>query len=235
MKASFARLKGLEAAGLQALATRLRKVRFDINSESQVLGVDTAPNRLSFELAQRRERETLNFDDSKGVLTSQKGYEFSIRYFTLDAEAGVISTPHGKRDLNNCVELLKRCGIGGAELVELRCDLLAWTRDFLHLYDTAQLGGMVIDHYYTEPKLMGRFSAKTVDNRIDLKLVAELAGKLRSIRFGFFYEGLRRSAEARTDGVLSVSSSDEDDVESFFGEQSRLFLKHCAAREKDDA
>ena len=234
LKASYGRLKGFDPASLPALATRLAKVRFDMSSDTQVIGTDRGPGRLSVELALRREREGLAYDDAKGALVVHKGYEYARRYFTLEAESAVASTPGGRRDLTLFTELLKRCGAGGVELLDLRCDMAAWARDFLHLYDSAQLGGLVIDNYYAEPKLMGRYAAKTVDNRIDLKLIGELAGKLRSIRFSFFYEGLRRSAEARVDGVLSVSSSDEEDVASFFGEQQRLYLKHCHAGKKDE-
>jgi len=104
---SFMRLKGVESGALQALSTRLAKVRFDMNSDSQVIGVDRHPDKLTVEIALRREREGLAFDDAKSTLVAQKGYEYSRRLLTLDAAAGIGCTPNSKRDLAQFAELLK--------------------------------------------------------------------------------------------------------------------------------
>jgi hypothetical protein len=97
------------------------------------------------------------------------------------------------------------------------------------LYDTAQLAQLVLDMYYAEPKLIGRYSAKTVDNRLDPKLLSETGGHIRSLRMGFFHEGVRRTVELRADTVLSCTSSDEDDLELFFKQQRELALKYSSA------
>ena len=228
------RLKGVESGALQALSTRLAKVRFDMNSDSQVIGVDRHPDKLTVEIALRREREGLAFDDAKSTLVAQKGYEYSRRLLTLDAAAGIGCTPNSKRDLAQFAELLKKCGAPQAEFLPLLVDLAAWTREFLrYSNDTAQLAQVIVDSFYAEPKLIGRFAAKTVDNRLELKLLTELAGKLRSIRLSYFYEGVRRTVEARADGVLSCTSTAEEDLEGFFDEQTRLYLKFAVALEKD--
>ena len=136
----------------------------------------------------------------------------------------------GKREqyLALFAELLKRCGAGGVEIGEVKVDLIAWAREFIKLYETAQLGQLVLDRFYAEPKLTGRFTAKTVDNRIDLKAVEEAPGYLKSIRFSFYNYDARRSVEVRDDGVLSAGSSDDEELEQFFGEMARLYLKHAA-------
>jgi len=233
MKSTFARLQGVDPSGLEALATRLRKIAFSINSEEQVLGVDVGAARLTVEVAVRRERDVPVFDELKRTLGTEKRYEYRRLLFSLDAKAGITSTPGARRDLALLTELFKRAGAGGAELSELKVDVLAWGRALLKMYDTAQLGQLVLDRFYAEPKLIGRFSAKSVDNRIDFGALQELAGNLRSLRFSFFYYDARRTVEARADGVLSVGSSDDEELEHFYAEQSALLLKHAGAAEKE--
>lgn len=229
LKNTFARLSGFEAAQLTSTATRLRKIVFDINSEEQVLGVDVEGERLSAEVAVRRQRDVPVFNELKKALISEKRYEYRSLLFNLDSAGGIASTAGARRDLNLFAELLKRSGAGGVELADLKADLLAWSKAFLKLYDTAQLGQLVLDRFYAEPRLTGRFTAKTVDNRIDLKAVEEAPGYLKSIRFSFYHYDARRSVEARDDGVLSVASSDDEDLAHFFGEMSQLYLKHAGA------
>jgi hypothetical protein len=227
MKTSYAMLKGVDAAGLAAVSTRLAKIRFGMTSDTQVLGVDRNPARLAIEAAVRKERDAPVFDDARGVLASEKRYEYKQHYFTLDAAKGVVSTPGAKRDFQVLAGLLKQAGATGVEINGVHVDLQAWIRAFTKTYDTAQLGLLVIDNFYAEPKLIGRFSAKSMDNRLELKQIEELGGSLRSIRFAFFHNGIRRMAEARADGVLSVSSADQDDLEEFADEQEKLLLKHA--------
>jgi len=229
LKNTFARLSGFDAAQLQSTASRLTKIAFGINSEEQVLGVDVEGNRLTAEIAVRRQREVPVFNELKKALISEKRYEYRSLMCSLDSASGIVSTAGARRDLNLFAELLKRCGAGGVELGELKADLIAWSRAFLKLYDTAQLGQLVLDHFYAEPRLTGRFTAKTVDNRIDLKAVEEAPGHLKSIRFSFYHYDARRSVEARDDGVLTVSSSDDEDLEHFFGEMAKLYLKHTGS------
>lgn len=229
MKSTFARLKGVDPSGLEAAATRLRKIAFGLNSEEQVLGVDVDGARLTVETAVRRQRDVPVFDELKRKLSTEKRYEYRRLLLSLDAKAGIASTPGARRDLALLTELLKRAGLGGAELGDLQIDILAWARALLKMYDTAQLGQLVLDRFYAEPKLIGRFSAKSVDNRIDFGALEELAGNLRSVRFSFFHYDARRTVEARADGVLSVGSSDDEELEHFFAEQTALLLKHAGA------
>jgi len=230
-KQSFVRAAQVDAAGLPNLSTRLVKVSFGLNYDLQVLGTDRADDQLAVEIAQRRQREPLGFDETRGALVPEKRYEYRRLFFNLDTKAHVASTPGAKRDLSVFLELLRRCGATEMEFSDLVVDLLPWAESLLKLYETAQLGGLVLDQFYAEPRLIGRFSAKTVDNRLDLKALANAPGKLRSLRLGFFYEGLRRSVEARFDGVLSVTSNDEDDLPAFLAEQQKLYLKHATGSE----
>ena len=228
LKNTFARLNGFDASALQSTASRLRKIAFGINSEEQVLGVDVEGNRLSAEIAVRRQREVPVFNELKKTLVSEKRYEFRSLLFSLDAGANIASTPGARRDLTLFAELLKRSGAGGVEIGEIKVDLIAWAREFIKIYETAQLGQLVLDRFYAEPKLTGRFTAKTVDNRIDLASVEEAPGHLKSIRFSFYHYDARRSVEVRDDGVLSAGSSDDEELEHFFAEMAKLYLKHAA-------
>jgi len=227
MKNTFARLSGFDDSALQSTANRLKKIAFGLNSEEQVLGVNVTGTRLTVEVATRRERETPAFDEHEQKLVSEKRYEYRRLLFSLDTAAGVASTPGARRDLNLFAELLKRSGAGSVEFAELQVDLLAWAKDFLKLYDTAQLGQIVLDKFYAEPKLTGRFSANTVDNRIDLAAIAEAPGHLKSLRFNFYHYDARRSVEVRSDGVLTAGSSDDEELEHFFSEMVKVFLKHA--------
>jgi hypothetical protein len=228
-KASFIRLTGVDPGQVQGLASRLPKLAFGFDSDLQVLGVDKTPATLAVELVLRREREALVFDAGANQFASEKRYEYRRHYFHLDAAGAIAETPGAKRDFGLLAEALRRAGAGGVELAPLEADVTAWGRAMAKLYDTAQLAQLVLDMYYAEPKLIGRYSAKTVDNRLDPALLREPGGHVRSLRLGFFHEGVRRTVELRADAVLACSSSDEDDLELFFKQQRELLLQHASA------
>jgi hypothetical protein len=230
-KASFARLKGVEAGALQTLSTRLHKISFDINCEYKVIALDRAFPRLGLDVVQRRPRRVRRYDDAQGKVVQEERSEDRLHYFLLDAAAGVASTTGGRRDLSILLELLKRAGAGAAEIQPLAVELLPWLKELIKMYDAPQLGHLVVDNMFVEPRMLGRYTAKTLDNRLDLKFLEENAAKLRALKLGFFVEGLRRSVEARQDGVITVSSVDLDDLEHFAQEQHKLFLKHAAVPE----
>jgi hypothetical protein len=231
MKACFARLEGVDPASLTSLKQRLPKITFDANNDVQVTGVDVRSGALSFEAALRKKVEVPEFSADKNALVTAEAYTYRRLLFTIEPASGVISTPGAKRDFNLGVELLKRAGAGNAEVSELRLDLLSWARGLLKMYDDAQLNNIVLDAFYAEPKLIGRYSAKSVDNRLELKQLDDISGQLRSLRYGFFYYGVRRSVEARVDSVISVSSGEEDDLEHFFAEQAKLLLEHSKGKQ----
>ncbi|MEZ5337651.1 MAG: hypothetical protein R3F46_05245 [bacterium] len=223
MKCSFARLRGVGEGQLQALAKRLSEVNFVKNPGMQVVGIDREFPQVSFELVVRTEREGRRYDDEEGKLIVEKRYDDRVLFCTFDARRELMYTPQGKRELGLFTEVLKQCGSGGGtELIELEVDVVGWTREMLKMYDTAQLGLASFDHFFVEPKMIGKFQAKTVDNQLNLDALTSQPGRIRSIRLSFFYEGTRRTAEVRRDGVLSVSSGAEEDLEHFFGEQLRL-------------
>jgi hypothetical protein len=230
-KTCFTRLKGVDASQLQALALRLSKISFDINCEYKVIGLDRDFPRLNLDVVARRPRTVRRFDDTQGKVVQEERNEDRIYEFALDAENGMAHTPGGRRDFTILLDLLKRSGVGAAELVNLQVELTPWTREIVKMYDSAQLGNLVMESLYIEPRLIGRYSAKTVDNRLDLKFIEENAGKLKSIRLKFFFEGMLRGVEARTDGVLIASSSDLDDLEHFARDMHKVFLKHAEAAE----
>lgn len=234
MKCSFARLRGVGEGQLQTLAKRLSEVNFVKNPGMQVVGVDRDFPRLSFELVVRTEREGRRFDDAEGKLVVEKRYDDRVLFCTLDARRELIYTPQGRRELGLFVELLKQCGSGSnTELIELEADVVGWARQMLSMYDTAQLGLASFEHFFVEPKMIGRFQAKTVDNQLNLEALTSQPGRIRALRLAFFHEGTRRSAEVRRDGVLSVSSGDEEDLEHFFAEQLRLVQNFVSVPESE--
>jgi hypothetical protein len=234
LKCSFARLRGVNEGQLQSLPQRLSEVNFIKNPGMQVVGVDRAFPQLSFELVVRSERESRRFDDEERKLVVEKRYDDRVLFCTIDAKKGLIHTPQGKRELGLFVELLKQCGSGAAtELIQLEADVVGWTRKMLEMYDTAQLGLASFEHFFVEPKMIGKFQAKTVDNQLNLDALINQPGQIRSIRLAFFFEGTRRSAELRRDGVLSVSSGDEEDVEHFFTEQLSLVQNFVSVPESE--
>jgi hypothetical protein len=230
-KTSFTGLSGLDAGQMQALAARLAKVTFGINSELKVIGLDRDLPRLALDLVRRVPRKVTRFDDNQNKLVSEERNEDRVFSYLLDPQAGHASTPGGRRDFNYLQAALKACGAGQVEFPELRVELVAWTKELLKMYEAAQLAQCVVDNYFVEPRLIGRFSAKTVDNRLEMPFLEEHAGRLRSIRLGFFVEGMRRTVEARADAVITLTSSDEDDLEHFADQQYKLLLKHAALPE----
>ena len=227
MKSTFARMKGLPEGSLQAVASRLKKVRFDLNRDIQVLATDVEPTKLTIEALQRKKREAPTFDDTKQQVVNEERYEYRGLLFVLDAQNLIASTPGGKRDFSLLHDLLNTAGAGDVDIEPLSVDLIAWVKAFMKMYDVLQLGQIVVDGFYSEEhKLSGRYAAKTLSGQLDPSILPDLPGQLRSIRFGFHHYDARRSIEARADGVLTVGSSDDEDVPDFFKEQRPLFLKH---------
>ena len=233
MKACFAKLAGVDAPSLTSLSQRLPKITFDANNDVQITGVDHRAAILSFEAAVRKKATVTSFDAGQNAVVTREDFAYRSVRFTIDAAQHVLSTPGAKRDFTLAVELLKRAGTGQAEVSDLAVDLQVWARGLTKMYEDAQLNNLVLDHFYSEPKLIGRYSAKSVDNRLELKQLDDVSGQLRSLRYSFFHYGVRRSVEARADAVLSVTTGEEDDLEHFFNEQTKLLLG-SAAKPKPD-
>lgn len=223
IKTTFARLRGLEEGQLQALASRLSEVNFAKNPGLQVVGVDRDYPALSFELVQRTEKEYRQYDDDEKKLVVSKRFNDRVLFCTIDVKKQLIHTPQGRRDLGLFAELLKQCGAGyEMELIELECDVIGWAREMVKMYDTAQLGLASYEHFFVEPKMIGKYQTKTVDNQLNLDAISQQPGRVKSLRVSFFFEGTKRSAELRRDGVLMVSSGDEEDLEHFWAEMLSL-------------
>ena len=233
-KASYARIAALDAGSAGAIAGRLKKISFGLNSDVHVVSASHSGSELAVELAVRREVEGQTFDSDKGRFVGEKRYDYRQLQFEIDTASALARTPGARRDLGPLVEQLRRCGASSAEVVDLRVDMLAWTEAFLRMYQTAQFGAMVVDDYFTEPRLIGRYAAKSVDNRLDLEFTRRHAGQLRSMRFAVFAEGVRRSVEVRRDMVLSVTSAEEEDLENFFEEQEKLLKSHSSVSDDDE-
>jgi hypothetical protein len=227
LKTSFARLSYTDPAQLESLAQRLRRVAFEFNEGYRVIGVDRQPPALTVQAVARKLREVRHFDETEGKFVVEKAAVDREIYFTVDLHSGIAQSPGGKRDFGVLLELWKRAGGGNdLEAQPLVIDLMGWLKELLKMYESAQLGQVVIDGLFVEPRLIGRYSAKSVDNRIDMDYLERAAGQLRSLRLGMFHEGARRSVEARVDATVGINSSDEDDAEHFFTEQKALLLKH---------
>lgn len=228
-KLCFARVSPLNVAQASSLAQRLPKLAFEQGQGSRVIGVDRAGDRLSLELVTRRLREGRRYDETSNKMVSEPVAVDRSVYFSVDFSNGLSETSGGRRDYALLIDALQRAGAGGEmEAQPLVLDLNPWCKELLRMYENAQLNGMVVDGFFVEPRLIGRYSAKTMDNRVDFEFIEQKAASLRSLRLSFFAEGLRRSVEARTDGVLAVQSGEEEDLEDFLNEQRKLFIKHCA-------
>lgn len=236
LKASFARISGVAPAQQDSLAQRLLKVSFSYGEGLKVTAVDREAARrgqgprLVIEAVERRLREARRFDDGQNRIVSERAASDRILSFDLDLDSGIAQTPGGLRDMKVLSELLRQAG-GGKDIQEqqIAVDLLGWVKQTAKMYETAQLAQVVVDSLFIEPRLLGRYIAKSVDNRLDMAYLQEVAGQLRSLRLAFFHEGVRRSVEARVDGVLSISSSDDEDAEEFFTEQRSVLLGHSTA------
>nr|MDQ3024188.1 hypothetical protein [bacterium] len=227
LKSSFARLSHADPSQLEGLANRLRRVDFELGEGYRVIGVDRKPPQITLQVVARRVREQRHFDEASSKFVSERGAVDRELYFSIDLQSRIAATPGGRRDFGALVELLQKTGGGrDLEIQPLVIDLASWARAVLKMYETAQLAQIVVDSLFVEPRMMGRYSAKSVDNRLDLGYVDKVAGQLRSLRLGLFHEGSRRTVEARTDATLSVTSSEEEDAEHFFDEQRQLLLQH---------
>jgi hypothetical protein len=227
LKSSFARLSHADPSQLEAFANRLRRVNFELGEGHRVLAVDRQPPQLTVQLVARRLRDVRHFDEANGKFVSERAPVDRELYFSVDLQSRILATPGGRRDFGVLVELLRKTG-GGSDLEAqpLIIDLVSWVKALLKMYENAQLGQLVVDSLFVEPRMIGRYTAKSVDNRLDLGYIEKAAGQLRSLRLGFFHEGSRRSVEARSDATLSITSSEEEDAEHFFAEQRQLLLQH---------
>ncbi len=229
MKAAFAWLDRDYSPLLANLALRLKLVQFGMERDWQTLGVDVTPSSLSVELLWRKECERIEYDATGNKAIVVKSYKYALRAFTIDAARGYISTPNAHRDLGRFfADVLQPLVAPNASLSLPHIDLSAWARAFIsQVADHAQLGNIVLDQFYAEPKLLGRYGAKAIDNRLDLNALADK--KLRSLKLAFYEEGAKRSVEARTDGVLTCTGGDAEALEHFMDAQTRLYIG-CAQR-----
>ncbi|MCC7477857.1 hypothetical protein IT575_05305 [bacterium] len=228
-KLCFARLAPIDASQATSISQRLPKLAFEQGQGSRVIAVERAGERVSIELVTRRLREGRRYDESSNKMVSEQVAVDRAMHFSVDFASGLAETSGSRRDISLLVDALTRAGASSETAAQpIILDLSTWIKDMLRMYESAQLAGMVVDGFFVEPRLIGRYSAKTMDNRIDMDFIDQKAASLRSLRLSFFFEGLRRSVEARADGTLVVQSGEEEDLEDFLSEQRKLFLKHSA-------
>lgn len=235
LKSSFARLSHSDPSQLESYANRLKRVNFELGEGHRVLVVDRQPPQLTVQLVARRLKDVRHFDEAENKFLSERSPIDREMFFSIDLQSRIMATPGGKRDFGVVIELLRKTGGGShLEAQPLIIDLAGWSKALLKMYETAQLGQLIVDSLFQEPRLIGRYSAKSVDNRIDLGYIERVAGQLRSVRLGFFHEGSRRTVEARSDATLLVNSNDEEDAEHFYEEQRQLLLRHELEGGKED-
>lgn len=235
LKRSYCRLDGVEPGAIQTIATRLRKLAFSVNSDMQTLGVDTGKDTLGVEFAVRRKQSGQVYSEAEQKFVSATGYDYKRLYFEIDAKAGIASTPGAYRDFSLLAAALKSVGASNVEAQALHIDVAGWAKELLKHHDSAQLAAIVLDDFYSEDqqKLIGRYSAKSVDNRLEPAMLKPQTGNLKSLRLSFFDAGVRKSVEVRANGVLSLTCSDEEELAPFLEQQSRLMLERSSLAAED--
>ena len=109
-------------------------------------------------------------------------------------------------------------------------DIARWGKLWRERVPSAQLAEIVFEMFYFAPGLIGRFTAKTVDNRLNPALFDGSNGTISLLRVGYFADGIRRTAELRNTArningkqlyaVLTVTSAaDAEDAAEFLAEQ----------------
>jgi hypothetical protein len=230
LKRSYCRLDGVDSGAIQSLAARLKKLSFSLNSDIQTLGVDAGRDSLGLEFAVRRKQQGQVFSEAEQKFVTATGYDYKRHYFELDGRSHIAATPGGFRDFKLLAAALKGAGATAVEPRELTVDVAGWARDLLKHHDSAQLAAIVIEDFYSEDqqKLIGRYSAKSLDNRLEPGMLKPDTGSLKSLRLAYFEEGARKSVEVRANGVLSLTCSDEEELAQFLDEQRGLMLSHSS-------
>lgn len=208
----------------------LRVVDFEFGEGLKCIGADVDRGNLTVELVQRRQAEVRKFDDAEDKLIIQKRVKEKVQMFTLYPD-GYATTPGSFRDFAMFSEAMRRVGFPDFEPRVVVVEMLPWVKQIAKMYPTAQLGNLVLDNVFQEPRMIGQYAAKSVDNRLDMAYLQEMAGQIKSVKVGFFHEGVRRSVEAAAKGVLTVTSSDEEDLDHFFAEQYAVLLENATSAE----
>jgi len=221
------------------IAARLRNVDFEFGEGIKCIAADRnrtwiagAAAVLECEIVQRKAVETIKYDDAESKLLTVKTVREKVNTFRYDPATGIAETAGSFRDFAIFAEAMQRSGAGkDFEPRPMLVDMLAWVQAVVAMYPTAQLGRVVVDNLYVEPRCIGQYSAKTVDNRLDMAYLETVAGQIRSIKLAFFDEGCRCSIEATAKATLTVTSSDEEDVDHLFIEQRAVMLEHSTGGE----
>jgi hypothetical protein len=205
IKTTHARFTGLDMSQVAALSHRLRDVRFGINSDMQVIGVDTDHGGMSVELVVRKSVQVQEYNQDTGCMTTVDTHRYRTLLFTLGSD-GVVSSYGGSRDFK---ALAAVCKAAGCEIhtEPIAIDLAKWSSDLLEHEDTAQLSSVVFGRYFAEQHL-GKWDAKPIDNRLHIEMLADK--RVKSMKFKYFSYDSRVSVMVRDDATIIVTAPEEE-------------------------
>lgn len=228
MKQTHCRLSTTDASTAKGYGNKLRRLRLVDGEGLQVVAIDNVGTPdLALDVVERKVKYLRRLDPATGKVSDVKenvDREFSV---TVDLGTGLCTTPGGKRNLKLLVEMLQACGASEElTLYPVIIDLVAFVRSILARIDGPQLGTLTLDNLYVGKQLIGRFSAKSIDHRVDLTYLESVAGQIKGIKLGWFEDGAKRTVEVRSDGTLTAGVGKDEDPEDFFEAMLTLMFRH---------
>jgi hypothetical protein len=205
----------------------LPNVKFAAGCNLNVVNLSDGADEFSFTLVVRKETDFPRLLDGKRVIETINKDRFRDVTLHLDGTLELQST----RDMKLIWALVTRCGFSDLEVSGGGRDvhLLKWAKEIMEAHEFVQLGGVQIDGMRVDPTLMGRYTAKTIDNRVVMSFLEENQRNLSSVKLAWFDMGLKQTLTAHQNGTLEATCKDSEELYHLFDLESRRFLA-CGER-----
>jgi hypothetical protein len=193
------------------------------NKEYAFIGKDFDGEALLVEMLRGWATEYRKWDSDERIFRAATFEQSKVLTFTI--RNGYLEAP-SIRAAKHFSAAMGFIGLSMYPLRTVEINLLDWLKASLMLHATSQLGSITISGL-RDDNFVGKFDAKSIEHRIDMDYIIEHADGLRSVRLGWFDNGLRCSVTATSGGKLECSCRDEEYLPELFDIQRRLYLSYA--------
>jgi hypothetical protein len=192
------------------------------NQEYTYLSRDHDGDNLGIEILHRQKIVSNLWNDEQRKFNPREIIREKLLAFNI--RDGFVELP-STRAAKHFAAVMGYIGMAAYIIMPVEVNLLNWLKSSLMLHSSSRLRNVIINGVRDE-SFIGKFDAKTVDKRIDMNYILEHAYGLRSIKIGWFDDGMKCGVTASQNGKLECCCRDYDMLVDLFDRERRLLLQH---------
>jgi hypothetical protein len=185
---------------------------------------DATADSLEFEILRRWTKPVRTWVDETGEFSLENQQQEKLLEFKL--RDGIMQMP-STRSIKQLAQVMAGNGLADVPLALVNINLVDWLKATLMAHDGSQLGGLTLHGFPADNQLMGKFDAKSFDNRVHMDYISVHAHQLTSVKIGWFDDGIKHSVQVSANGKLECGCKDPDMLLDHYDRERKLMLKYA--------